>query len=135
MPDTPCNNSYRLVSIAHGATYLYDPLGASVDESIEFFEHRPATRLSPAIAMNSYSLRATARYGLMATPIARGTEASLVIVAKQVDLGANNTITLVQMQAGAVSQSFDSPPHEMRQEFHYNAGNTEAYAPITVSIG
>ena len=134
MPDTPCNNSYRLVSIAHGATYLYDPLGASVDESIEFFEHRPATRLSPAIAMNSYSLRATARYGLMATPIVRGTSASLVIIAKQLD-GGSTTITLVNMVAGAVSQSFDSPPHEMRQEFHYDAGNTEAYAPITVSIG
>ena len=135
MPDTPCNNSYRLVSIAHGATYFYDPLGASVDESVEFFEHRPATRISPALALNSYGLRVTARFGLMATPVVRGTSGTIVITAKQVDLSANNTITITGMLAGAASMSFDSPPHEQRQEFHYDAANTEAYAPIMVSIG
>ncbi len=135
MPDTPCNNSYRLVSVAHGSTYFYDPLGATVDETVEFFEHRPATRISPALAMNSYGLRVTVRFGLMATPVVRGTSGSIVIVAKQVDLGANNTITITQMLAGACGMSFDAPPHEQRQEFHYDAANTEAYAPISVSIG
>lgn len=135
MPDTPCNNSYRLVSVAHGTTYFYDPLGASVDETVDYFEHRPATRISPALALNSYGCRVTVRFGLMETPVVRGTSGSIVIVAKQVDLGANNTITITNMLAGACSMSFDSPPHEQRQEFHYTAGNTENYAPITVAIG
>jgi hypothetical protein len=39
------------------------------------------------------------------------------------------------MLAGAVSMSFDSPPHEQRQEFHFSAGDSENYAPISVSIG
>jgi hypothetical protein len=85
--------------------------------------------------MNAYGLRATVRFGLMETPVVRGTSGSLVIVAKQIDLGANNAITITSMLAGAASFSFDSPPHEQRQEFHYTAGNTENYAPITVAIG
>jgi hypothetical protein len=133
--DTPCDNSYKIVTIAHGSTYLYDPLGGSYDESIEFFEHRPATRLSPASALNSFGARCTARYGLMATPIVRGTSGSLVFVVQQVDRNANNTITCAGMLAGQVSVSLDSQPHEMRQEFVYNAGNSENIAPLTIAIG
>jgi len=133
--DTPCDNSYKLVTIAHGSTYLYDPMGGSYTENIDFFEHRPATRLSPATAMNAFGARAEARYGLMATPIVRGTTGNLVFVCQQVDRGANNTITCAGMMAGAVSVSLDSQPHEMRQEFVYNAGNTENFAPLTISIG
>jgi hypothetical protein len=135
MPDTPCDNSYRLVSLVHGSTYFYDPLGATVDESVEFFEHRPGTRISPALALDRYSLRCTFRCGYPITPITRGTSGTIVITAKQVDLGANNTVTLTNMLAGAASFSFDSSPHEMRQEFHFTAGNSENYAPISVSVG
>lgn len=135
MADTPCDNSYKIVSIAHGSTYMYDPLGGSYDETVDFFEHRPGTRVSPATAINSFGARATARYGLMATPIVRGTSGSLVFVVQQVDRSANNTITCASMMAGQVSISLDGQPHEMRQEFTFNAGNTENFAPLTIAIG
>ncbi len=135
MADTPCDNSYKIVSIAHGITYMYDPLGGSYDETVDFFEHRPGTRVSPATAINSFSARAVARFGLMATPIVRGTTGNLVFIVQQVDRGANNTITAASMMAGAASVSFDGQPHEERQEFVFNAGNTENFAPLTISIG
>jgi hypothetical protein len=135
MADTPCDNSYKIVSIAHGTTYFYDPLGGSLEESISFFEHRPATRVSPATALDTYSLRGNARWGLMATPIVRGTTGSLVFVVQQVDRGANNTITATNMMAGAARFAFDSAPHEQGMEFQYTAGNTENLAPITVAVG
>src|SRR5574343_1349115 len=111
MPDTPCNNSFKITSIAHGSTYFYDPVGGSLDESIDWFEHRAGSRVSPAVGMNSYSLRGSAQWGLMATPIVRGTSGSLVFVVKQVDTSANNTITATNMLAGQASFAFSSPPH------------------------
>ena len=135
MADTPCNNSFKVVTIAHGSTYFYDPAGGSLDESIDWFEHRAGSRVSPACAINSYSLRGTARWGLMETPIVRGTSGSLVFVVQQVDKGANNTITATNMLAGQASLSFDSQPHEQRMDFIFSAGNAENIAPITVAIG
>ena len=135
MADTPCDNSYKIVSIAHGAVFFYDPLGGGVDETVDFFEHRPATRISPATAINAYGYRATARFGLMATPVVRGTVTGLVFTLQQVDRAANNTVTCARAMAGAAGFSFDGQPHEQRQEFAYDAANTENFAPITVAVG
>jgi len=124
-----------VVSIAHGATAFDDPLGGGYDENVEFFEHRPGTRISPATALNTFGYRATARFGLMATPVVRGTISGLVFTVKQVSGGANNTITAARAMAGAVSISLDAQPHEQRQEFVYDAANSENYAPLSISIG
>jgi hypothetical protein len=133
--DTPCDNSYKIVSIVACGTNLYDPLGFTYTETVDFFEHRPASRISPASAINSFGARCNCRYGLMATPIVRGTTGSVVVTVQQVDRTANNTITMAGAMAGAVEVSAESQPHEMRQEFVYNAGNSENFAPLTIAIG
>ena len=135
MANDPCNNSYKMTGIAHGATAFDDPLGGSVDESVDFFEHRPGSRLSPCTALNGYGYRAVARFAKMATPVVRGTVSGLVFSLVQVDRTAANTVTCARASAGAASFSFDSQPHEQRQEFVYDAGDTENLAPITVAIG
>lgn len=132
MADT-CNAApCKLTSITHGSALL-SPMEFSFQETIEFVKHRPADRIAPGVTLASYDLTATAKLAEWSTPIVRGTKANLVAVLKTI-AGGSKTVTLANMQAGQCSgsQSGDGVGTWM-QEFQYDSGNTESFAPITVA--
>jgi hypothetical protein len=124
----------RVVSIAHGAVNFASPYGGNIQESVEFAEVRPGTRKAPCLYLRAYSLRASARWGELVTPIARGTSASLVFTLQKVGESGNIVITLVNMRAGAAAYDVDADPvFVQNMEFHYDSGDTDVLTPIAVA--
>ena len=133
MADT-CNDAIkRLTGVTHNAAAINSPMSANYQETVDFGEHRPGSRISPASWVKSYSCRASVTNAEFGAPVVRGTSGSLVLTCEQID-GTSIAITITNMLAGAANA--DIPHNDVAtqtQEFVYNAGNSEDYAPISVS--
>ena len=132
MADTCSNAPYLLTSVTHGGAAILSPMEFSYQETVEFAKHRPASRIAPCIAPLSYDLRATVKAAEWVTPIVRGTKGALVATLKILSAGAK-TVTLANMQAGASEGSQSRDIGTQTQEFMYDSGDTESFAPITVA--
>lgn len=127
-------NYYRIESITHnGATICEDALGFDAQETVEFAENTPGTRISPASALQKYSLSATAKSAQFALPVVRGTIGSLVVTMTPYSRGTGKAVTYTKMRAGAVGDDMNSAPFSRKQEFRYDAGDTEDIAPISAA--
>ena len=104
----------------------------SYQETVEFVKHRPASRIAACTAPMSYDLRATVKAAEWVTPIVRGTKASLVATLKILS-GSTKTVTLANMRAGASEGTQATDVGTQSQEFVYDSGDTESFAPITVA--
>lgn len=125
-------NFFRLVSISHASSFD-DPTGGSITETVTYLENRPGTRVSPALALDSYGAEGDVRFQGMSTPVTRGTKSDLTYTLKQIGIaGSTGTVTLKNTRAGAASFDFNSKPYNQSQKFHHDAEDTEDLAPITV---
>ncbi len=131
MAYTPNTNSFRVVSITHGAAPIPDPIGGSIDESVGWSETRPGTRISPAVALDSYGIDAVGKGTQRFTPIVRGTSATLTFTILDYVGSASGTVAVATMLAGDYHANFDSKPHVHSQHFKFNAGNTENFAAVS----
>ncbi len=131
MAYTPNTNSFRVVSIVHGSTPIPDPIGGSIDESIGWAETRPGTRISPAVALDSYGCDAVGTGTQRFTPIVRGTSGTLTFTILDYAGSAAGTVAVATMLAGDYHANFSTKPHTHAQHFKFNAGNTENFAPIS----
>lgn len=132
MADTCSNGVFQLVSVTHNSVGILSPMEFSYQETVEFVKHRPADRIAPCIAPKTYELRATVKRAEWGAPIVRGTKGDLVAVLNKIGSG-NVTVTLANMQAGAAEGNQSQDIGTQSQEFEYDSGDTDNYAPISVS--
>ena len=132
MADTCSAAPYKVSAVTHNSASILSPMEFSYQETINFVEHRPAAWIAPCAAIQSYSLTATVRAAEFKTPIVRGTKGSLVATLKKM-AGTTLTVTLANMQAGASSATQGDGIGSQSQEFHYDSGDTESFAPVTVA--
>lgn len=132
MADTCSNGVFQLVSVSHGGAAILSPMEFSYQETVEFVKHRPADRIAPCIAPKSYELRATVKRAEWAAPIVRGTKGDLVAVLNKIGAGTIS-VTLSNMQAGAAEGNQSQDIGTQSQEFEYDSGDTDNYAPIAVA--
>lgn len=123
----------RLVSIAHGAVSFGSPIGGGLQETIGYIMNRAGTRKSACVSMDEYDLEGRAKFRELRTPIVRGTQDALVYTIQKLDESGNVTVTAANMIAGANGMQFDSAPFDQEANFKYNAGNVEAFAPLSVA--
>jgi len=126
-------NTKRIVSIAHGAVGLVDPVGGSIDREVQFGRTRPGVRKSPALWVNEVNHRARGDCQQSQTPIAVGTKASLVFTLQKLDEAGNVGVTITNMRAGNVNVNLDQEPHRWSHSFEHDSGDTDDLAPVSVS--
>jgi hypothetical protein len=131
MSYTPLSETFRTVSITHGATSLPDPIGGSMDSQVGVSETRPGTRLSPTVAIDSFGVNAVAKCSMRFTPIVPGTYATLTFTLLEYDNSTTGTVACTEMLATDWHANFNTKPHEYEQHFVYSADNTENLAPIS----
>ena len=128
-----CDNTFRITSITHGATTLAQPVAFTIRENITWIKNFPGVRTAPCTALDRYELSATGTYQGHATPIVRGTSATLTGTLYQWD-GGSNAYAITTMLAGAFSlNARNSSAAEASQDFEYNSGSSDNLAPISVS--
>jgi hypothetical protein len=131
---TPLSNTFRVVSITHNTSFtIPDPIDFGFDEDVGVTETRPATRISPTVAVDSYGLKAMGKGSKAFTPQVVGTKGTLAFVLLQYDSSTQTTVSIANMIALDTHGSGSGKPHTFEQHFIYSAGNTENTAPITVS--
>jgi|SRR6185312_10558018 len=132
MSYTPLQDTFRVVSITACGTALGDPIGGSIDTTVEFLENRPGTRLSPATCIQSFSASGTAKYQTQQAPVTPGTAGSFVVTVLGIDGSTSIAVTLATCIAGGTKMDFNSEKHSNTFDCRYNAGNTENLAPVSV---
>ncbi len=126
-------NAKRIVSIAHAAVTMAEPVGGSVSEDIQWGENYPGTRISGCIWIERYIARASAKWQGLVTPGVRGTTGNLVFTVKKIDDSGNTTITCADFKAGAAGFDLNTAPYPQTQDFRFDPQSTENLAPITVA--
>lgn len=136
MAITTAQNSYKIVSVTHGANTYYQPVGGSLQESVDWSENRPDVSVSAsAVAANTYDLTGRVRFEGMQTPVAIGTKAALTFTLLEY-AGTNATVVIASsasqgMLAGPSGYEFDSAPYTQTTDFKYQGTTT---APIVVTL-
>ena len=126
------DNAVKITSISHGATSLAEPVGGSITEEVSTIANRPSTRKAPCLSIDTYGVRASARFQGLTTPIAVGTKATLTYVLEQQD-GGSTSVAVANMVKTGGGFDIDSVPKAQTYEFEYDSGNSDVTNPITVS--
>lgn len=127
-----CDNADKLISIVHsGVGTMAQPVGGSIDEEVTWSDNRTGNDVAPTCTkMDTYNCNAEARWQGLATPGAKGTNATLTYTVEEFDLG-NGTIAVANMLNGAIGFDFNSRPFSQKCNFKYGGSSTQ---PITVSM-
>ena len=112
---------------------MSEPVGGQVQEQVVFGENRPGVRLSPALWVEAYGCRAVAEFQGLVTPSAVGTKNTLTFTVEEIG-GSSGTIAIANMRRGSCGFSLNSGPYRQAVEFVYDAADTEATNPITVTM-
>jgi hypothetical protein len=128
MADDPCGDTFRVDSASICGSPVYDCVGGSIQETVEFIENRPGSFVSACIGIDKYSCKAKVKYQQAATPVTRGTLGDTTFVLKKIDGSGTITVTVDDTRAGAANADFDSRPHSYDQEGVFDNGGTENLA-------
>lgn len=131
MSYTPNSDTFRTVSIDACGTDLGDPVGGSIDSTVEFIRNRPGTRISPSIAMQSFDVNCVGKYQTQQNPVTPGTMGDFVITVLTID-GNPIAVTCSDCMAGGTKMDFSSEKHVNSFDCTFNAGDTENLSPISV---
>ena len=134
MPFSPLSDTFRTSAISLCGTSLPDPIGFSIDEAIGAVESRPGTRVSPAVAYDSYGCMFVGRTVQGFTPVAHSNAAPATSSATLLDIsGATHTIQVVTTIPWEFKANGNTKPHEFEQSAKYTAGNSENVNPVSYS--
>lgn len=129
MADAPCDDTFRVISASVAGSAVYDCVGGSIQETVEFVENRPGGNVSACLGIDKYSCKAKVKYQQAATPVTRGTMGDTTFVLKTFDGGGGTvTVTVDDTRAGAANADFDSSPHSYDQEAVFDNDGTENLA-------
>jgi len=129
-----CDAASFLVTIAHGGDTFDSPVSGNIQETVEFVEIRTGNRISPCTYVRRYGLRATATWAEFQNPVVRGTLANLVYTLDKADSGGTITVTVVTTRAGAANFDMSRDDFQTQsQEFAFDAGDAENFAPIAIT--
>jgi len=132
MSYNPLSDTFRTESVSVCGTSLPDPTGFSVDAATGWVESRPGTRISPATALDSFSVSAIGRCSQCFNPPTPGTSGNFVAVLFKIGSGTG-TLTVANMLAGEFKANGMQKPHEFEMGCRYNAGDSEDLDPISYS--
>jgi hypothetical protein len=132
MSYSPTQDTFRIAEIDFCGTTLEDPIGGSVDVSMGWCKSRPGTRVSPAIAPDSFDMSCTAVTSKPFTPVSPTTpKADVTFTLECIDLSTVD-LTCSGMRAGAFKARMSQKPHEFEQSAEYDAADDENVDPISV---
>ncbi len=126
-----CNSTRRVVAAFHGGTELVNAISFSVNGMVDWFvPPRTGTQSAPNCKVaQATDVNANVQFLALATPIAIGTNASLILTVAKTG-GALGTITIANMLAGATQFSGGGEANTQGMDFSYSSTSDN---PIVVS--